>query len=53
MFLQVTVHSVLRLKNLSVRLVCHVQFPAQGAGFCLQFPNVPDKRALYKGAASQ
>ena len=33
--------------------VCHVQFPAQGAGFCLQFPNVQDKRALYKGAASR
>ena len=34
-------------------LVCHVQFLAQGAGFCLQFPNVQDKRALYKGAASR
>ena len=33
--------------------VCHVQFPAQGAGFCLQFPNVQDKPALYKGAASR
>ena len=27
-------------------LVCHVQFPAQGAGFCLQFPNVQDKLAV-------
>ena len=26
--------------------VCHVQFPAQGAGFLLQFPNVQDKRAV-------
>ena len=33
--------------------VCHVQFPAQGAEFLLQFPNVQDKRALYKGAASR
>ena len=33
--------------------VCQVQFPAQGAGFCLQFPNVQDKQALYKGAASR
>jgi len=30
-----------------------VQFPAQGAGFLLQFPNVQEKRALYKGAASR
>ena len=36
-----------RLPERNVYLfVCHVQFSAQGAGFCLQFPNVQDKQAL-------
>ena len=31
--------------------VCRVQFPAQGAGFLLQFPNVQDKRAFVQQRA--
>ena len=50
-----TPHEMIQCLKTSIvyLFVCHVQFPAQGAGLLLQFPNVQDKRALYKGAASR